>query len=560
MKNLIYVFAGVLFFFFSNTSLGETIKNPSSEEGNLTLLSSPDLKNLSAKWANAYTLQHPKITISVSDYSQEALTQQSTDKVSLALVSKPYVQTNEWENIWHVVVARKVIVPIINQNNPVYALLIEKGLSVQQITQLIKTNEKVDWGKLMGLQKADVINFYTFNDEAINAKVAGFLNLGSLEFNGTKVNDATNLIQSIQNDKNGIGFCYLADLVQPNTTDLPDGLALLPIDKDSSGKLESYEKFYANTSSFSRGVWVGKYPQTLITNVYAVALEQPVAQSAKNFYNWLLTDGQTQLQTLGYTELVNAEIAYKMDKVTDEVVLTEVSIERFSGFKIFVILLIALFIVGLLFDILVFNRYRKTEKIQLKTELAGYFNQHSKPIPAGLFFDKSHTWAFMEKSGNVRIGLDDFIPSVTGTLSGIKMKKAGEKVKKGEALVTLIQQGKQLIIKAPVSGVIKENNNHLMQNAALINTDPYQEGWIYLIEPSNWLRELSFYLMADNFKIWLKAEYLRLKDFIAIIQKPGVSMAHQVVLQDGGELRSGVLKDLGPEAWEEFQQMFINEM
>ncbi|PKP09011.1 MAG: hypothetical protein CVU09_13175 [Bacteroidetes bacterium HGW-Bacteroidetes-4] len=560
MKNLIYVFAGVLFFFFSNISMGETIKNPSSEEGSLTLLSSPDLKNLSAKWANAYTLQHPEITISVADYSPEALNQQTTGKGSLALVSKPFVQTNEWKNTWHVVVARKVIVPIINKNNPVYDLLIEKGLSVQQLTELTNAKEKIDWGRLMGQQKTASINFYTFIDEDINEKVAGFLNRELKELNGNIVSDATKLIQSIQNDKNGIGFCYLSDLVQPNTTDLPQGLALLPIDKDSSRKLESYEKFYDNTSSFSRGVWVGKYPQTLITNVYAVALEQPVTQSAKNFYNWLLTDGQNQLQTLGYTELVNAEIAYKMDKVTDEVVLTEVPIERFSGFKIFVILLIALFIVGLLFDILVFNRYRKTEKIQLKTELSGYFNQHPKPIPAGLFFDKSHTWAFMEKSGNVRIGLDDFIPSVTGTISGIKMKKAGENVKKGEALVTLIQQGKQLIIKAPVSGVIKENNSHLMQNAALINTDPYQEGWVYLIEPSNWLRELSFYLMADNFKIWLKAEYLRLKDFIAIIQKPGVSLAHQVVLQDGGELRSGVLKDMGPEVWEDFQQLFINEM
>jgi glycine cleavage system H lipoate-binding protein/ABC-type phosphate transport system substrate-binding protein len=560
MKNLIYVFAGVLFFFFSNSSLGETIKNPSSEEENLTLLSSPDLKILSAQWASAYKMQHPEITISVADYSPETLKQQTTEPASLALVSKPYVQPNEWENIWHVVVARKVIVPVINQNNPVYALLIEKGLSVQQLTALTNSKNKVDWGQLMGQQKNTPVHYYTLGDEAIDAKVAGFLNLGSLDLNGTKVNDATKLIQSIQHDKNGIGFCYLSDLVKANSINFPDGLALLPLDKDGSGKLESYEKFYANSSSFARGVWVGKYPQALITSVYAVALEQPTTQSAKNFYNWLLTDGQTQLQTLGYTELVNAEIAYKMDKVADEVVLTEVPMERFSGFKIFVMLLVALFIVGLIFDVLVFNRYRKAERIQLKTELAGYFNQNPKPIPAGLFFDKSHTWAFMEKSGNVRIGLDDFIPSVTGTLSGIQMKKAGEKVKKGEELVTLIQQGKQLIIKAPVSGVIKENNSQLMQNTALINNDPYQEGWVYLIEPSNWLRELSFFLMADKFKMWLKAEYLRLKDFIAIIQKPGVNLAHQVVLQDGGELRSGVLKDLGPEAWEEFQQLFINEM
>lgn len=560
MKNLIYAFVGILFFFFSNSSLGETIKNPSSEEENLTLLSSPDLKTLSAQWASVYAAQHPELKVRIADYTRKALNQQSADQASLALVSKAYVETSEWEKTWHVVVARQVIVPIINQNNPVYALLNEKGLSLQQIITLLGSKGTSDWGQLVGQQNAASISFYTYGDEAIDTKVAALLNGKASELQGTIVNSAKELIQSIQNDKNGIGFCFLADLVQPNTTDLPAGLALLPLDKDESGKLESYEKFYATISSFSRGVWVGKYPQALITNIYAVALEQPASKATQNFYSWLLTDGQNQLQTLGYTELVNAEIAYKMDKVADELVLSEVPMARFSGFKVFIMLLVALLVVGLMFDVLVFNRYRKAEKIQLKTELAGYFNQDSKPIPAGLFFDKSHTWAFMEKSGSVRIGLDDFIPSVTGTISGIQMKKSGDTVKKGEALVTLIQQGKQLTIKAPVSGVIKENNSNLLKNTALINSDPYQEGWVYLIEPSNWLRELSFFLMADKFKMWLKTEYLRLKDFIAIIQKPGVSLTHQIVLQEGGEVRTDVLKEMGPEAWEEFQQLFINEI
>ena len=64
--------------------------------------------------------------------------------------------------------------------------------------------------------------------------------------------------------------------------------------------------------------------------------------------------------------------------------------------------------------------------------------------------------------------------------------------------------------------------------------------------------------MGDKYRNWLKAEFIRLKDFLTSgIKSPGM-VESATILQDGGELRDGILESCGPEVWEEFQTGFIN--
>jgi glycine cleavage system H lipoate-binding protein len=189
----------------------------------------------------------------------------------------------------------------------------------------------------------------------------------------------------------------------------------------------------------------------------------------------------------------------------------------------------------------------------------GVFNEQSVRTPGGLFFDKTHTWAFMEKEGFVRIWIDDFLQHVTGSITRIDMKNPGDRVKKGDVLFSLIQHGKQLNIKSPISGNIIEKNRLLLTNATLINSNPYSDGWIYTIEPVNWLREIQFLSMAEKYREWLKGEFTRLKDFLASLQKTNELKYAHLVLQDGGELKDGILTEFGPEVWEDFQSNFIEK-
>jgi glycine cleavage system H lipoate-binding protein len=164
----------------------------------------------------------------------------------------------------------------------------------------------------------------------------------------------------------------------------------------------------------------------------------------------------------------------------------------------------------------------------------------------------------MEQNGVVKVGIDDFLQHITGTITRIKMKSQGEKVKKGEQILSIIQNGKQLNLYSPISGIIREQNKSLDSNSSIINSSPYNEGWIYKIEPTNWLRENQLLFMADKHKQYIKNEFSRLKDFLAAVLKTDAEKYPQIVLQDGGELRDGILSDLGPEVWEDFQTKYID--
>jgi hypothetical protein len=63
--------------------------------------------------------------------------------------------------------------------------------------------------------------------------------------------------------------------------------------------------------------------------------------------------------------------------------------------------------------------------------------------------------------------------------------------------------------------------------------------------------------MAEKQKEFIKKEFARLKDFLMNILKEDQAYA-QLILQDGGEISDGVLSEMGPETWEDFQTSFID--
>jgi glycine cleavage system H lipoate-binding protein len=164
----------------------------------------------------------------------------------------------------------------------------------------------------------------------------------------------------------------------------------------------------------------------------------------------------------------------------------------------------------------------------------------------------------MEKDGIVKVGIDDFLHHITGPFTRIKMRNPGDSVTKNEYLFSLIQDGKQLNIYAPFSGKIIDTNEILITNPTLLNSSPYNEGWIYKIEPHNWAREIQFLRMEGDYKEWLKAEFLRIKDFLSATISAKKAELNFIAYQEGGELIDNVLKDFGPDVWEDFQKHFID--
>ncbi len=179
-------------------------------------------------------------------------------------------------------------------------------------------------------------------------------------------------------------------------------------------------------------------------------------------------------------------------------------------------------------------------------------------IPQGLFFSKNHTWVHLDKAGDAKIGLDDFITHVVGSIKIEQFKKTGEQIKKGELLLEIVQDKKRLKVFSPISGKIKQANSNTLENSNMIKDDPYEHGWLFSVEPENWKSETSGYYLAREASEWIKNELLRLKDFLNTSYARYSAEPELLTLQEGGELKSNPLDDLQPEIWDDFQNEFLD--
>ncbi len=176
-------------------------------------------------------------------------------------------------------------------------------------------------------------------------------------------------------------------------------------------------------------------------------------------------------------------------------------------------------------------------------------------IPQGLFFNKNHTWTHLEKSGLARIGMDDLLLHLTGGVELKYLKDQQERVKRGEPIARIIQDGKNLVITSPLSGEIERVHTSLEHDSGAISEDPYGS-WLVKIKPENWREETDECFLAGEASGWAEKELHRFKDFMteAVNQNSG---SHAVVMQEGGELIDHPLKDMSQEVWTGFQEKFL---
>jgi glycine cleavage system H lipoate-binding protein/ABC-type phosphate transport system substrate-binding protein len=524
---------------------GEESKVP----GSLTVTATADLYNITSTWAAEYQKQHPGQIVNVIRFNKQAKPE----------VFAPCFITDEDnamlsdDNLWRMVVGREVIVPVISSGNPALTNLQQHGISQSVLAGLLKKSEG---GQKQELEGASV-HCYILDDGSLKLQLAKFLKTDGSAFNATLISTGEELSAILAKDPNALGICRLSDVLDMNKHELLPGLSLLPVDKNGNGKLEGYENIYANLKDFMHGVWIGKYPGVLTTNIYAVAPAKPENESEIAFMKWIVEDGQQYLNQNGFFELGYNERETRKAVLEPAITLTAVQ-KGSSPLQTIMLVLLAVVLAGsILFWIVGSHRNKKLAPGKSHHK-ASPFDISGINAPKGLWFDKSHTWAFMEQNGMVRVGIDDFLQHITGPLSRVQMKNPGEKVMKGEKIFTIIQNGKHLDICSPVSGTIRTQNGMLNSRSSLLNSAPYSDGWVYTIEPTNWLRDTEFLFMAEKYTTWVKQEFTRLKEFFATSLVSQQIHQMPVVLQDGGEMEDHVLASFGPEVWEEFQMRFID--
>jgi glycine cleavage system H lipoate-binding protein/ABC-type phosphate transport system substrate-binding protein len=560
MKTTIIFLTSLLLLNNSNLSSKDSVNENKSYKGDsVKVLSSPDLSSLSIKWAGEYNRLYPEAKIKVINVSDSKMADNLIKDGNTGFVSNEYFTGFADASLFKVVVGRDIIVPVINSKNPFMAELFQKGISPDALEKFIGNQNSQTWETLLKNETSLPAHYYWINDESIIKGISGFLKTDMIKSAGIEVKNGEEMISAVQKDPYAIGFCKMVNIMDFNNQSVAENIRLLPIDRNGNGVLEYNENIYNDFNSFSRGVWIGKYPKALFSNIYSVSSALPENETQIAFLKWVITDGQQFICSNGFSDLLISERQTSIDKLYNAKIYAGASADNRSLPRTLLFIITAIILTGIIADAII--RYRKNKKagVPVTGQVShSVMNENSLIVPKGIYFDKTHTWAFMDQNGVVKVGVDDFLQHITGTITRIEMKNQGDKVKKGEVIMSVIQHGKKLNLYAPISGVILKQNESLNTNSSLINSSPYNNGWVYMIEPTNWLREIQLLFMADKHLQFIKNEFTRLKDFLAVTLNADTAKYGQVILQDGGELRDGVLSNLGPEVWEDFQTKIID--
>jgi glycine cleavage system H protein len=105
-------------------------------------------------------------------------------------------------------------------------------------------------------------------------------------------------------------------------------------------------------------------------------------------------------------------------------------------------------------------------------------------FPEDLKYTEQHEWARLE-DGRVRVGITDYAQDALGDVVYVDTPDVGTEVTAGEPFGEVESTKSVSDVYAPLTGTVVEVNALLADSPDLVNQDPYGEGWMIVIEPSD---------------------------------------------------------------------------
>ncbi|MGI9595905.1 MAG: glycine cleavage system protein GcvH [Acidimicrobiales bacterium] len=102
--------------------------------------------------------------------------------------------------------------------------------------------------------------------------------------------------------------------------------------------------------------------------------------------------------------------------------------------------------------------------------------------PDDLRYSSDHEWIKVEENNRVRVGITDYAQDALGDVVFVELPDVGATAKLGESISEVESTKSVSDIYAPVTGTVVEVNGDLADEPERLNTDPYGDGWIFLIE------------------------------------------------------------------------------
>ena len=117
--------------------------------------------------------------------------------------------------------------------------------------------------------------------------------------------------------------------------------------------------------------------------------------------------------------------------------------------------------------------------------------------PEELLYSKEHLWIRVEGSKAV-IGITDYAQEKLGVISAIELPDAGDDLDQDDSFGSVEARKTVADLYAPVSGQVVEINGEISDSPEMVNDDPYDGGWLLVVEMSD-PEELKLLMSVDDY-------------------------------------------------------------
>jgi glycine cleavage system H lipoate-binding protein len=184
----------------------------------------------------------------------------------------------------------------------------------------------------------------------------------------------------------------------------------------------------------------------------------------------------------------------------------------------------------------------ETNPVHATEEISGF------DLAKDIYYHEGHTWARPEYGGRVRVGLDDFAQKLLGKLKRIEIPNIGHEVNQGDVGFKVRRNGDMAEVLSPIDGIVAHINEKLIDNPGLINESPYEEGWLFIVEPTKLRKNLKELYYGEEAEKFTSEE----KERLFAIANDDLRMA-----ADGGISVDDLSKELKGENWKKVIKAFL---
>ncbi len=183
---------------------------------------------------------------------------------------------------------------------------------------------------------------------------------------------------------------------------------------------------------------------------------------------------------------------------------------------------------------------KKRVKLEEKVDTVRGFSFHPKAS-----YQPNHIWIMIDKDNQIKVGIDDFAAKLLGDFNQISP------VAKGEELNEIRFAKGNRVFRLPVQslGRVIKTNDEAFANPKIVHQDPFENGWLFIVENESITDTLTKLLHGDNAKKWLEKDFDNLKH--------AIQDECEITIADGGELVQDFRTRLSEELIDKLLEKFL---